>query len=466
MKLQKHLIYRYNMKALSINPYNNEVVFENDVLNDNEIESALESSSKAFSFYKAEFSEKRARLLKSVADVLRKNKTSYAKTISLEMGKIFKDSLAEVEKCASLFDFYSENISVFLQDVNIKTEFKVSKIVYNPLGVVLAVMPWNFPFWQVIRAAAPIIGGGNCLMLKHASNVSECAKTIENIFIEAGFPENIFKTVIVNSSKVSNIISDKRIAAVTFTGSTDVGRKIAEAAGKILKKSVLELGGNDPYMVFEDADIDKAADICAKSRLINVGQSCISAKRFIVNQNIYDEFLGKFSSIIKSKKYGDQFDDSNDLGPLVSVKARDDINNIVSDFVKNGANKVYGKEITDKSSALFEPTILEIPEHIKVEEIEVFGPVALVYKAKSDEDAVRIANTSKFGLGSAIFSKDTEKAIRTAEKYVDSGSVFINDLVRSDARLPFGGIKESGYGRELSDLGVKEFQNIKTLVCA
>lgn len=453
-------------KIQSINPFNNEVVFENNSLSDNEIDKALERSSGAFSFYRENFPvEKRAELLKTVAVVLRKNKESYAKIISLEMGKIFKDSVSEIEKCSGLFDFYSGNIAGFLQAENIKTEFKISKIVYNPLGVILAVMPWNFPFWQVMRAAAPIVGGGNCLVLKHASNVSECSKLLERIFIEAGFPVNIFTSLIAGSDKIAGVIADKRIAGVTFTGSTDVGRKIAEAAGKNIKKSVLELGGNDPYVVFEDADSDKAAEICAKSRLINAGQSCIAAKRFIVHRNIYDEFLGKFAKIIKSKKYGGQFDDSNDIGPLVSVKARDNINDIVSNFVKSGAQKISGELINNQSSAIFEPVILGMKEDI-ADETEVFGPVALVYKAKDDVDAVRIANNSKFGLGSAIFSKDKERALKIAENHMEAGSVFINDFVRSDARLPFGGIKESGFGRELSGIGVKEFQNIKTLVCS
>ena len=451
--------------AKSVNPATLKVIGTYADFSEKKFDAKINKAHTAFlSWQKTGFVERKKLILKLAAD-LDKNSKTYARTITDEMGKVFYESVSEIKKCADTCKYFAENAEGFLKDIETASEYKSSFVTFSPLGVVLAVMPWNFPFWQVLRAAVPAIAAGNTVILKHASNVSGCALLIEDIFRKVGFPEGVFGTIIVPGDKVEKIISNNKIRAVTFTGSTEVGRKIAQACGRNLKKSVLELGGNDPYLVFSDANLGVSTEKCAKSRLINGGQSCISAKRFIINQKIYRKFLKSFTKLIKNAKFGDPYDIKNQIGPLVSIKARDDIHQLVEKYQRIGAAKlICGGFVPKIKGAYYPPTILEVIDAEKIDDVEIFGPVALVQKAKSDEEAIKIANSSNFGLGAAIFSKDIKRAEKLADKEVQSGCVFINDFVKSDPRFPFGGIKDSGWGRELSAFGIREFTNIKTVI--
>ncbi len=380
------------------------------------------------------------------------------------MGKPIVQSRSEVEKCAWLCDYFAENGEEFLKDKIVESDASKSFVTFQPLGVVLAVMPWNFPYWQVFRFAVPGLMAGNAGVLKHASNVTGCALAIEEIFREAGFPENLFRTLIVSSKKMDKVIELEKIRAVTLTGSVPAGKAVASKAGSLIKKTVLELGGSDPYVVLEDADLDAAADICVTSRLINGGQSCIAAKRFVIVEEVYDKFRDLFVEKMKAKKMGDPFDESNDLGPQAKDNLRDDLHDQVKKSVEIGAKLLLGGKIPDRKGAYYPPTVLEnVGQGMPAYDDELFGPVASLIRAKDEIEAVKIANDSVFGLGAAVFTNDVNRGERIAREELNAGNCFVNAFVKSDPRLPFGGVKESGYGRELSWFGIHEFVNIKTV---
>jgi len=448
----------------SINPATEEKIESYNEHTRQEIDSILENVDKAQqSWEKTEFSE-RSRLMKIAAEVLRANSERYAKLMTHEMGKPISGARSEVEKCAWVCDYYAENAVEFLSDEVIETDASQSFVTFRPLGVILAVMPWNFPFWQVFRFAAPGLMAGNAGVLKHASNVTGCALAIEEIFREAGFPEHLFRTIKVPGKNVANVIENPVIKAVTLTGSVPAGKAVAEKAGSLLKKTVMELGGSDPYLILEDADLEEAAQTCATSRLINSGQSCIAAKRFIVVESVLDEFTGKFTEQMRSKTMGAPMDEESDLGPQARNDLRDELHEQVQKSIENGAKCILGGKIPNRKGAWYPPTILtNVAPGMPAYEEELFGPVAAIIEAKDEEDAIRIANDSKFGLGAAVFTEDEEKGRLIAAKKLNAGCCFVNQFVKSDPRLPFGGVMESGYGRELSHYGIKEFVNIKTV---
>ena len=384
--------------------------------------------------------------------------------MTLEMGKPIAQSRAEVEKCAWVCEYYAENAEKFFSDEMIETDASKSFVSFQPLGIVLAVMPWNFPFWQVFRFAAPGLMAGNAGILKHASNVSGCALAIEEVFREAGFPENLFRTILVPSSQMEKVIKNEKIKAVTLTGSVPAGKAVAKTAGSVLKKTVMELGGSDPYVILEDADLEMAADTCVTARFINGGQSCIAAKRFIVVEKVYDEFEKLFIEKMKSKKMGDPIDESNDIGPQASVPLRDELHQQVEKSIKLGAELLLGGKIPELKGAYYPPTVLSnVKKGMPAYDEELFGPVAALIKAKDESEAIKIANDTIFGLGAAVFTGDVARGEKIAKEKLHAGCCFVNAFVKSDPRLPFGGIKESGYGRELSVYGIREFVNIKSI---
>ena len=448
----------------SINPVNEDLIKEYKEHTDTEIDEIVNSSEKAFKGWQSFDYGKRAKLLIRAGEILRNNIDEYAELMTREMGKPIAGARAEVEKCAWVCDYYAENGDSFLKDEIIETDAQKSFVTYEPLGTVLAVMPWNFPFWQVFRFAVPGLMAGNAGLLKHASNVTGCALAIEDIFRKAGFPEDLFRTLKISSSKVAGVIENPIVKAVTLTGSVPAGRAVAEKAGAELKKTVLELGGSDPYLILEDADLEKAIPTCVNSRLINNGQSCIAAKRFIVVESRLEEFTRKFVEEMKTKTMGDPMDESFDMGPQARVDLRDELHDQVQRSIDKGANCLLGGEIPNKKGAWYPSTILaDVQSGMAAYEEELFGPVAAIIKAENEEDAIRIANDSDFGLGAAVFTEDLEKGERIASRELNAGNCFVNSLVKSDPRLPFGGIKHSGYGRELSHFGIKEFVNIKTV---
>lgn len=449
----------------SINPANNQVIKTYQEISDIELSEVLSKMQTAFEDWKTKSFNYRASLMKTAGEILRSKREEYSKLMTLEMGKPIVQSRAEVDKCAWVCDYYADNAEKFLQDEIIQTDATKSFVTYQPLGVVLAVMPWNFPFWQVFRFAAPTLMAGNVGLLKHASNVSGCSLAIEEIFSEAGFPEFVFKSVILGSSRVKDLIADPIVQAVSLTGSVPAGKSVASAAGSNIKKTVLELGGSDPYVVLEDAELNEAVQTCVTSRLINGGQSCIAAKRFIVVEKVYDRFVELYVDFMKQKKMGDPFDESNDIGPQASVKLRDELHDQVLRSIKTGARLLLGGFIPDSDGAYYPPTVLaDVTPGMPAFDEELFGPVAAIIRAKDEEDAIALANKSVFGLGAAVFTKDIAKGEKIAREKLNAGSCFVNQFVRSDPRLPFGGIKESGYGRELSVFGIREFVNIKTVV--
>jgi len=448
----------------SINPTNNKIVNTYLEMESEESIKIISLADDACIQWKETTFAHRSVLMKNAAKVLRENSEEYSVLMTLEMGKPIAQSRAEVEKCAWVCDYYAENAEQFLSDEIIKTEATKSFISYQPLGVILAIMPWNFPFWQVFRFAAPNLMAGNAGLLKHASNVSGCALAIEDVFRKAGFPENLFRSLLVTSKNVNEIISNPKVQAITLTGSVPAGKSVASLAGSLIKKTVLELGGSDPYIILEDADLEKAAMSCVTSRLINAGQSCIAAKRFIIVQSVYGEFEKLFLEIMSKKKMGDPFDEKNDLGPQASIQLRDELHEQVLKSIEQGAELILGGSIPEMDGAFYPPTILTNvkPGMVAFDE-ELFGPVAALIKAKDEDDAINLANKSIFGLGASVFTKDVKRGERIAKEKLNAGCCFVNDFVKSDPRLPFGGIKESGYGRELSPLGIKEFVNIKTV---
>lgn len=406
----------------------------------------------------------RAARMKRAAQVLRQHKDEYAELMTLEMGKLFKEGQAEVEKCAWCCEYYAEHAAALLKPEPVATDASKSFVSYRPLGVVLAVMPWNFPFWQVFRFAAPALMAGNAGVLKHASNVPGSALAIEAVFSEAGFPKGLFKTVLAGIPQVDALIKHPHIKAITLTGSTGAGKAVARTAGESLKKTVLELGGSDPYLVLEDADLELAAASCATSRLINAGQSCIAAKRFIVVEAVYQRFVALFVERMQAQVMGDPLDPATTLGPQARRDLRDELHQQVEASVAKGAKCLTGGRVPQGPGAFYPATVLaEVRPGMPAYDQELFGPVASVIAAKDEADAVRIANDSVFGLGAAVFTRDLARGERIANEALEAGSCFVNAFVKSDPRLPFGGIKESGYGRELSHFGIREFVNVKTV---
>ena len=405
----------------------------------------------------------RAALMHRAARILRENRARFAINITREMGKPIVDAEAEVDKCALACDFYADNAQAFLADEHIASSATESYIAYQPLGVVLAVMPWNFPFWQVIRFAAPALMAGNTGVLKHASNVTRCAIDLEQVFRDAGFPDGAFATVIVPGAEVGYLISDDRIAAVTITGSEPAGVSVATESGRALKKHVLELGGSDAFIVLADADIAAAATTAAKARYQNAGQSCICAKRFIVEAPVYDAFVAAFVDAARTYTIGDPENRATTMGPLARADLRDDLIDQIDDSVKRGARVVLGGTIPNRPGAFFDATILvDVNDDMRVFREETFGPVAAVIRARDAEHAIALANDSIFGLGGALWTRDVERGKALARRIV-TGAVFVNGMTASDPRLPFGGVKHSGYGRELSYLGIREFMNVQTI---
>jgi len=452
------------MALKSVNPVTGEVVEAYKEMSAAEVKSKVQKTHRAFLDWRLSAFSTRALLMKKAALLLKKNAAHYARLMTSEMGKPIKDGRSEAEKCAWVCDYYAEKAQQFLQNEEIKTDAQHSFVTFEPLGVILAIMPWNFPFWQTFRFAAPGLMAGNGAVLKHASNVSGCALAIEEIFREAGFPDNLFTTLLIGSDKVDSVIENPLIAGVTLTGSVRAGKAVAAKAGAMLKKSVLELGGSDPYVILPDADMETCLDICVNSRLINSGQSCIAAKRFIVPEVLADAFENVFVEKMRNKKMGDPLQEETDVGPQARRDLRDDLHRQVQDSIKKGARCLLGGELPPGDGAFYPPTVLTgVRPGMPAFDEELFGPVAAIIRVKDEDEAIHTANQSKFGLGAAIFTSDLKKGEEIAAKRLQAGCCFVNKNVTSDPRLPFGGIKESGYGRELSYYGIKEFVNIKTV---
>jgi succinate-semialdehyde dehydrogenase/glutarate-semialdehyde dehydrogenase len=406
----------------------------------------------------------RRSLMLEAASLLRERAADYAELMALEMGKPVAQGRAEAEKCAWVCEFYAEHAETFLADESIATDATRSFVAYRPLGVVLAVMPWNFPFWQVFRFAAPALMAGNAGLLKHASNVMGCALAIESVFQEAGFPTDLFRALVIGSRSVRAVIEAPQVKAVTLTGSGPAGAAVAAAAGTALKKTVLELGGSDPYIVLADADLEETVTTCVDSRLINSGQSCIAAKRFIVVRSIRDEFIERFVETMRTKRMGDPLDVDVDVGPQARLDLRDELHDQVVRSVERGAELRLGGRIPPGPGAFYPPTVLDgVQPGMPAYDEELFGPVAAIITAEDEVDALRLANDSSFGLGAAVFTRDVTRGERIARDGLDAGACFVNTFVKSDPRLPFGGIKQSGYGRELGVFGIREFVNVKTV---
>lgn len=452
------------MAIQAINPKDGQVIETYEELTPMEVEGILQAAHNDFLLWqKTSFAERTA-LMKNAAQVLRDNTDRYARIMTDEMGKPLHDARAEVEKCAWVCDYYAENAEAFLKPEIVKTEASRSYVAYQPLGIVLAVMPWNFPFWQVIRFAAPALMAGNGSVLKHASNVPGSALAIEEVFQIAGFPKNLFRTLLIGSKQVAAVIEHRHVKAVTLTGSTPAGKAVASKAGEVLKKAVLELGGSDPYIILEDANLGEAVIVCVTSRLINAGQSCIAAKRFIVVESLQTQFEELYVEKMKSQKMGDPLEAETNVGPQARHDLRDDLHRQVQESIEKGARLLLGGEIPEGPGAYYPPTILtDVKKGMPAYDEELFGPVAAIIPVKDEAEAIQVANDSIFGLGAAVFTQDADKGERIARTELEAGCCFVNAFVRSDPRLPFGGIKESGYGRELSHYGIKEFVNIKTV---
>jgi len=450
----------------SINPASEEVLAEYPEMSEAELDRALAQAQAAHEKWReTSFAERRARL-NEAARYLRANKAELGKLITLEMGKPIVQAEAEVEKCAFGAEWFAENAERMLQDELVQTSATKSYVAYEPLGVILAIMPWNFPFWQVVRPFAPSAMAGNAMVLKHASNVPQCALALEKMALEAGFPEGLLKTVLVSGSRTDRLIEDPRVRMVTLTGSDVAGSKVAATAGRVLKKTVLELGGSDPYIVLEDADLAAAAKVAATARNQNTGQSCIAAKRFIVVEPVADEFLKRFVDEVKALKVGDPMERDTNLGPMARDDLRVALERQLDATVKQGAKIAVGGGRVAGKGYFFQPTILsDVTSDMPAFREETFGPMAAVIRARDEQDALRLANDSEFGLGAAVWSRDVERAQRLARR-IESGQVFVNGMVASDPRLPFGGVKRSGYGRELSSFGLRELVNIQTIVVA
>lgn len=447
----------------SINPYNQEVIAEYAGHTENDIEQRLAWGHQAYRHLAHTSLQERRDWMLRLAELLRTHVDKHAATIAREMGKTLKEAHAEVLKCASSAEYFVEHIEGMLTPKIIRSDAQQSYVSYEPKGIILAIMPWNFPYWQVFRFAIPNLLAGNTGLLKHASNVSGCALAIEDLFLEAGFPEGAFQALLVNSKNIEPIIADPRVQGVTLTGSTGAGMSVGALAGKYVKKSVLELGGSDPFIVLKDADLDEAAKIAVKARMQNAGQSCIAAKRWIVEASIIDAFTDKVSNILGNMRQGDPFDAQTDMGPMARPDLAAELAGQLKRSISQGANLLLGGQ---HQEANFVPTLLtSVAPGMTAFEEETFGPLAVIIQANHEDHAIELANQTPFGLGASIWTRDLDKARQLARR-IDSGNVFINAMVRSDARLPFGGVKQSGYGRELAPEGTHEFLNVKTVYIA
>ena len=452
------------MTLSAVNPATGETIKTYEEMTPVEVGQAITQAHETFGDWKQTTFAERARLMQRAGHILRENAQAYGVLMAQEMGKPVKDGRAEAEKCAWVCEYYAEQAETFLQPEIIPTDASKSFVTFQPLGVVLAVMPWNFPFWQVFRFAAPALMAGNTGVLKHASNVPGCALAIEEVFRQAGFPEHAFRTLLIGSKHVGAVIENPLVTAVTLTGSTPAGKAVASKAGEMLKKTVLELGGSDAYVVLEDADIEATATTCVASRLINAGQSCIAAKRFVVVESIRQRFEDAFVAQMRTAKVGDPMDEHTQVGPLARHDLRDDLHQQVQASLTKGATCLLGGEIPASNGAYYPPTVLtQVKKGMPAYDDELFGPVAAIIAVPDEKAAIRVANDSVFGLGAAVFTQDIARGERIAAHELAAGCCFVNAFVKSDPRLPFGGIKESGYGRELSSYGIKEFVNIKTV---
>ena len=451
------------MTFKSVNPLDGTTLAEIDSFTPVALETALYEASQAAPAWSATPIAERGVLLQHAAAVLRDHAEEFARLMTLEMGKPIAEARAEIEKSAWGCEYYAAEGAGFLEDEVIASDAGRSLVTYQPLGTVLAVMPWNFPFWQVFRFAAPALVAGNTGLLKHASNVPQCAQAIETVFAEAGFPQGVFRTLMIPSSQVAAVIEDVRVHAVTLTGSEPAGRQVAATAGSQVKKSVLELGGSDPFIVLEDADLELAVEQAVVSRFLNTGQSCIAAKRFIVVAAIADEFVARFKTAVEAISMGDPLDETNRLGPMARIDLRDELHEQVVDSLTQGAVAVTGCNPEAGSGAFYQPSIIDhVKPGVRAYREELFGPVATVIRAADEAEAVHIANDTDFGLGGSVWTQDAERGERIARQ-LQCGCAFVNGMVKSDPRLPFGGVKNSGYGRELSRLGIHEFVNAKTI---
>ncbi|PID79013.1 succinate-semialdehyde dehydrogenase [bacterium DOLJORAL78_65_58] len=450
------------MKA--INPATGAIVKEYTPHTDAEVSAILQAVEAAFPAWRATGLDARARLLRNAATLLRERADRYGRLITTEMGKALKESVAEVNKCAWVCDYYADTAADHLADQAIASDAGESFLTFRPIGPVLAVMPWNFPFWQVFRFAAPGLMAGNVGLLKHASNVPGCALAIEEIFRDAGYPADVFRTLLIGGSRVADVIAAPEVKAVTLTGSTPAGREVAAAAGRAIKKTVLELGGSDPYLILEDANLDQAAGACVAGRLLNSGQSCIAAKRFIVVAEVADAFTRLVCEKMAARKLGDPLAADTDLGPMARADLRDELHQQVTDSVRAGARVLLGGQVPAGDGAYYPATVLvDVQPGMPAYDEEMFGPVAAIIRVADEAEAIRVANDTVFGLGAAVFTRDEARGRRIARDELQAGCCFVNDFVKSDPRLPFGGIKESGYGRELHALGIREFVNQKTV---
>jgi succinate-semialdehyde dehydrogenase/glutarate-semialdehyde dehydrogenase len=448
----------------STNPATGAVIDRFEETSDEERDERIRRASETFEEWSETPIETRQRLVAKAAEVLRENEDDYAELMTEEMGKPIGQARDEVAKCAWLCDYYAEIAAEHLQDEVIASDESARTVVaYQPLGPVLAIMPWNFPFWQVFRFAAPNLAAGNVGLLKHASNVPGCARAIEDVFEQAGFPEGAFTSLLISSDEIGAVIEDDRIAGVTLTGSDGAGRAVAETAGSQLKKTVLELGGSDPFVVLEDAPMDETVETAVQARLINNGQSCIAAKRFILVDDVYDEFLDRFTEAMDEQTVGDPMDEDTDIGPQAREDLMEDLHEQVEETLEQGGKLELGGEPMDRDGAFYPPTVLtDVPENAPADQEELFGPVATVFRVPDEEAAIEKANDTRFGLGASVWTDDLERGERVARRF-ESGLAFVNELVKSDPRLPFGGVKDSGYGRELSRHGIREFVNTKTI---
>lgn len=452
------------MTMTTINPATGAKVADYPRMDAQQVQQALATAEECFQAWRQSSFAARADLMRKAAQHLRDSAPAFARLMAEEMGKPIKDGRAEVEKCAWVCEYYAEHAATFLAPERVATDASESFITYQPLGVILAVMPWNFPFWQVFRFAAPTLMAGNAGVLKHASNVPGCALAIEGVFTAAGFPPGLFTTLLVGSDAVESIIANPVVRAVSLTGSTPAGRATAAKAGALLKKCVLELGGSDPYVILEDADLAMAAATCASSRLINAGQSCIAAKRFIVVESQRHAFEKLFVDRMAAAKMGDPLDEATEVGPQARHDLRDELHQQVQKSIENGARCLLGGQIPVGAGAYYPPTVLtDVRPGMPAYDEELFGPVAAIIPVANEAEAIRVANDSCFGLGAAVFTQNLEKGRQIATTQLEAGACFVNAFVKSDPRLPFGGIKESGYGRELSHYGIREFVNIKSV---
>jgi len=447
----------------SINPATGDLIQIYSEHSTSEVKSILQKSQIAWESWRYTPFEQRSELMLNAAAILRQNSDHYARLMSLEMGKIIREARAEVEKCAWVCEYYATHGKRFLQDELVETEASKSFVSFEPLGLVLAVMPWNFPFWQVFRFAAPALMAGNAPVLKHASNVPGSALAIEGVFREAGFPRDIFRTLMIPARDVESVIRDPRVRAVTLTGSESAGKQVAAIAGSELKKTVLELGGSDPFIVLEDADLQTCVAVSATARMINAGQSCIAAKRFIVVESRVSEFEQAQAKILATMKVGDPLQEETQVGPLARADLRDELHDQVTRTLDAGGRLITGGDFIDGPGAFYQPTVIsDVQKGMPLYSEETFGPVSAIIPVKDAEEAIHVANDSEFGLGGSLWTANVKRGEALARS-VESGAVFVNGMTASDPRLPFGGIKKSGYGRELSHYGIKEFVNIKSI---